>query len=191
MSFCVEAKTKNDQFEKSYSQYLNSELKLLQDKVFSLENRMKNRESYSVKEKTSFSIESMSKSIEKSEKELLTLENSINKKSTTNSFSSKDSNSKNSQSKLVFHRQKNAQLIKENERLKKAAGLTEKFNKKIEELSQEFKKLQNSYKRSENLRKKQKMMIEDLKSELLKLKGSKPSSKKPGKKKSKSKNPSK
>ena len=181
MSFCVEAKTKNDQFEKSYSQYLNSELKLLQDKVFSLENRMKNRESYSVKEKTSFSIESMSKSIEKSEKELLTLENSINKKSTTNSFSSKDSNSKNSQSKLVFHRQKNAQLIKENERLKKAAGLTEKYNKK----------LQNSYKRSENLRKKQKMMIEDLKSELLKLKGSKPSSKKPGKKKSKSKNPSK
>lgn len=170
--------------QNSYADFLNNELKNLQDKIVSLECRMSTRIIPIKLTKTRPRSIPTTKSRKKCEKELETLESSCGLRSDSRSAMSDCENSKKLSQKLVKLRQKNAGFIKDNEKLKKELKTKKTLEEKEKTLKDDFKTLKTTIKRSENIRKKQKAVIDELKSKLEQIQPTKNTKKKHKRKKS-------
>ncbi|OMJ95169.1 hypothetical protein SteCoe_1545 [Stentor coeruleus] len=170
--------------QSNYADFLNTELKHLQDKILTLECRMNTRDTPFKDTESYHHSKGSSKSRKKCEKELKSLESSIGIRSNSLTAMQVRDNSKDLSKNLVKLRQNNAGFIKDNEKLRKQIKFKRSLEEKARALKEDYKGLKTSIKRSENIRKKQKAMIDQLKNQLEQIK-SKKSIKKKIKKKDK------
>ena len=149
-----------------YSKYLNNELRSLKEKVEYLADKMNKRDTPERLNTHSGSFGGREKIIHKYEKQLKSLENSVHKSSSKDSFSSDSPKIGKFKSKLIEMRQQNNILKKENDSLQFKIKFKNSTSEKAKALQEEIIILKNSIKRSENIRRQQKKIISVLKNGL-------------------------
>lgn len=159
--------------QSNYADFLNTELKHLQEKILTLECRMNTRDTPFKDPESHFHSKNSSKSRKKCEKELKSLESSIGVRSNSLSAMQVRDNSTNLSKNLIKLRQNNAGFVKDNEKLKKQIKFKRSLEERVKALKEDCKGLKVSIKRSETIRKKQKVMIDQLKNQLEQIKSQK------------------